>query len=366
MNILHLVTGRVTTGAAAAAVSDVKSLVSVNQNAWLLCQEGTKLATATVNAGVPCLTGMKLGRGAMRILHLPHDVRKLRALVREMDIDVIHVHRSDDQLVAAAALGRSLSARLVRTWHRDPKHLARPLLSKLVTQPEGLVCVSREHEASLRGMGAAQCQYIPTAVDTKVFAPSENREVNAEIRIAHVGRWKRDSSGQDRGQRAALEIFARLSTQLPWKGILLGRGEMAETLSHEAYDELKLSRNRVELVNFQAQSPAAFAKMLGSFDLGLVFVTGSDGSSRPAAELLSCGVPLIVADLPGLREFAEDPACSQRQLPNDSNGWAHAIEKLISDRTRLPAMRQSARSRAENFHSLNARGEALISFYRNL
>src|SRR5207244_7747468 len=130
--------------------------------------------------------------------------------------------------------------------------------------------------------------------------------------------------------------------------------------------ERKLSPDRVELAHTPVQSPYDFAKLLGSLSLGLVFRTGGDGTSRAAAELLACGVPLIVADIPGLRELAEDSSCALRQLTNDPRGWAHTIEKLLADPQRLAAMRAAARARAEKVHSLKARGEALIEFYRRL
>lgn len=366
MNVLHLIVGRGPTGPAAAAMSDVKALRTAGHTAYLASRHGTGLMDACNAEGVPYVSGLKLGRGAMRIIHFPHDMRRLREIVRELSIDVIHVHRSDDQLLAAAAIGRKLTATLVRTWHRHPRTVPRPLLRKLAAQSDGCVCVSREHAEVLSASGASRAAFVPVGVDTETFRPPVDAKSSAEIRIGHVGRWKQERDGRDRGQRAALDVFAALKSDRNWKGLLIGRGEMAETLRKAAYDELKLPPERVQLVHFEKQSPADFAKMLGSLQLGLVFSAGSDGTSRAAAELLACGVPLIVADMPGLRELAEESACALRQLPDDANGWARAIEKLLADPRRLSAMSAAARARAETVHALAARGRALAEFYSSL
>jgi glycosyltransferase involved in cell wall biosynthesis len=279
---------------------------------------------------------------------------------------VIHVHRSDDQLLAAAALGKKLSAVLVRTWHREPRGLPGPLLKKVAAQPEGCVCVAREHAELLSAKGARQAVYVPVGVDTEIFKPSALREDGAAARIGHVGRWKLERDGSDRGQRAALDVFAALKSDRTWTGLLIGRGEMQSELRREAYDVRKLKPERVQLVHAEKQSPQDFAALLGSLHLGLVFTNGSDGTSRAGAELLACGVPIIVADRPGLRELAEDGSCALRQLPDDAHGWASAIAKILSEPGRLEKMSAAARSRAEKVHALAARGRALLEFYSSL
>jgi len=364
MNVLHVSSGRGPTGAAAAAMTDVRALVAAGHRAFIVARRGSGLAHACQAEAVPCLPALRRGHGAFRLLHLPHDVRCLRSLIREYAVDVLHVHRSDDQLLAAAALGRMLSARLVRTWHRDPAGVPWPLRGRLASQPDGCVCVARDHAARLLRAGARRCEFIHAAVDTALYRPAERATASGGIRIVHVGRWKRDRKGRDRGQRAALDVFARLPPAARWKGFLVGRGELADALRHEAYGKRELSEERVEFINFAEQAPQRLAALLATFHLGLVFTPGSDGTSRAALELLACGVPLIVADRPGLRELAEDRACAMRELPDDPAGWARAIAGLLAAPERLADMSRAARERAERTHALALRGAALAEFYR--
>jgi glycosyltransferase involved in cell wall biosynthesis len=399
MNVIHLITGRGPTGPAAAALLDVQALLAAGHKAWLATADAPALAEACRAEGLPHLGGFKLGRGALRLLSLPRDAKLLRALIRELAIDVLHVHRSDDQLLASSAVTRQMTTRLIRTWHRRP-HPVLPLM-KTFLRADGCVCVAREHAGILRAAGAPCCQFIHPAVNTAVFKPlvASASSLQSTVSgntipipdgvsgagagvsgdtipipdgigscppkplIAQIGRWKRDRKGRDRGQRAALDVFQRLPRELPWQGILAGRGEMAEELRREAYQTRHLPQDRVRLIDFPRQTPAGFAQLLGAFSLGLVFTTGSDGASRPGVELLACGAAVLVADLPGLRELAEDKSCALLLPPNDPGAWAAAIGKLLKEPAQLAAMRQAARLRAEQVHGLKTRGEALAELY---
>jgi glycosyltransferase involved in cell wall biosynthesis len=361
MNVLHLISGRGPTGAAAAALSDAKALRAAGQTVYVVPRYSTVLAQhcAQAQLTVPCVLWPERRE---RLLELRRSAQRLRDLVRELAIDVLHVHRSDDQFLARMALGRSCTTRLVRTWHRDPRHLARRLFERLTGRVDGCVCVAREHAEVLCRAGIVHAEFIPPGVDTELFRPAETPP--APPWLGQVGRWKLDRNG-DRGQGAALAVLNALPRNLPWKGLLIGRGEREAELRREAYEVLGLSAAAVEFRDVTALTPPEFARLLGSLSLGMVFRAGSDGTSRAAVEMLACGVPILVADSPGLRELADDPACAVRLLPDDPAGWAGAIAKLLCEPEKLRAMAAAARRRAESTHALNVRGAALAEFYRN-
>ena len=367
MNVLHLISGRGPTGPAAAAMADVKALCAAGHRATIATRSATGLSDACAAENVPHVGGLKLGKGPMRLLRLPHDTRRLREILRELAIDTVHVHRSDDQFLASVAIGKTSTARLVRTWHRDPLGVPGFLLRRSARQVDGCVSVSREASDALTKNGAKESVYIPVGVDTEIFSPGTPQADSDDApRIGLVGRWKRDRDGRDRGQLAALDVFAELDRGLNWEGALIGRGELGDALRQEAYGARKLPESRVKIQHVPVQSPRDFAAVLSSLALGLVFRTGGDGTSRAAAEMLACGVPILVADVPGLREFADDPACVTRLLPDDPRGWARQIESLLKTPERLRSMRAAARTRAEQAHALKVRGAALAEFYARL
>jgi glycosyltransferase involved in cell wall biosynthesis len=366
MTVLHLISGRGPTGAAAAAITDILSLRAAGVRACVAIRgDHPSIREALLSAGVPftdIFSGFKFGRGAMGMLTALRDASHLSNIILSESVDVLHVHRAAEHWLAMLIPGRSRRSKLIRTWHRNPQGEHRPVLSTMAGNTAGCVCVAREHEAVLLGAGTPRARFIHGAVDTDFFRPRQ-RLNDGPIVVAQAARWKRER-GRDRGQRFTLEIFSKLSTALYWRGELIGRGELEREFRHYAFDELKLPAGRVSVVGTQGKSPDDFASLLSGLGLGLAFCIGSDGSSRPALEMLACGVPLLVADTQGLREMSDGTDCVKLGPKGGADEWARAIEALLRHPETILAMQHNARKRAETVHSFRARGEALAAFYR--
>lgn len=367
MTVLHLISGRGPTGAAAAAITDILSLRAAGIRACAACRpDAPAISEALKKAGVPeqdIFPKFKFGRGALGMLTALRDASLLSRLVRTESIDFIHAHRAAEHWLALLIPGRSQSAALIRTWHRNPRGEHRPVLSTLAGSTAGCVCVSREDEKLLKDSGAPHARFIHGAVDIDFFQPRQIEARTTPAAIGQAARWKREN-GRDRGQRFTLDIFAKLNPTLKWQGRLIGRGELEQEFVQHAYTELKLPQDRVEIVRTQGKAAAEFAQILGALDLGLVFCIGSDGASRPALEMLACGVPLLVSDTSGLRELAEGTSCVSVVRGNDAGEWARAVEATLNKPETLAATRIEARRRAETLHSFKARGVQLADFYK--
>jgi glycosyltransferase involved in cell wall biosynthesis len=148
-----------------------------------------------------------------------------------------------------------------------------------------------------------------------------------------------------------------MSATLDWQGVLLGHGEDRQNL--ESLVSAHPFKDRIELLVTSDQFP----RQVAALDLGLVFATGSDGGSRPALEMLSCGVPLLLADLPGLRELGEGNTGARVLPAPDLDAWARACEEWV----RVPDARRqagaTARRMAQERHALAVRGKCLAEFY---
>lgn len=339
----------------AAALTDVRALLAAGHQAWLGAPGGTALESGCKDQHVPFVGGFKMGRGVERVLNFRHDVLRLRALVDELHIDAVHVHRSDDQLMARMALARRKHAVLVRSWHRDPARIPKALLKRLGSACHASCCVARPHAAALRKAGASRALYLPPGVDTQKFqARSEASSDGGPPVLGIVGRMK---SKEDRGHRAFLDVLKKLGAGLPWRARLLGRGEGVAEI--ERLVKAHPHKDRIELLDPHGDFPVQVA----AIDLGFVFAAGSDGTSRPAVEFLACGVPICAADVPGLAELAEDPACGLALPLKRLDDWAAAAEKLLRDPRALQGMKAAARLRAEAAHALSVRGASLAGLY---
>ncbi len=361
MRILHLISGRSFTGPAASALTDVQALLAVKppaQKAWLGSRSGTALESGCAEKNVPYLGGFKLGRGPGRLLRLPADIRRLRQVIREEKIEIVHLHRSDELMLAQLANGKAHPFKIVRTWHRDPAEVSKAILHKLVKGCDAHICVSTSHEATLREAHAEHVTYLSPGVNTSLFQPrSDNAPIDGVIALGLIGRWK---SKEDRGQKTLISLASKLDPRLKWKVVLLGRGEAKAEL--ESLIATQPNREHITLT----ETTADFPKQVANLDLGLVFKSGSDGSSRAAVELLASGVPILVADRPGLRELATD-TLGARVLPADNlDVWTQTLKSLLSDVSELKKMKSAARDRAEKEHALSVHGQKLKDIYARI
>ena len=330
----------------------MKSLLAAGHKAYLASRSGTALESGCETQNVPFIGGFKLGTGLAQMWRLPGDRKRLREVIESKKIDVVHLHRSNEAMLANWTLsdwggkgGMNHPPIAIRTWHREPG-----ALDKLKGQP--FVCVSREHETQLTEAGAL-AKYIPGGVDTERFTPRENVKVQGSLKIGLIGRWKEK---EDRGQIAFIETLSKLDTKLNFKGILLGRGEGRASLEARLK---KLSVDKIELVETAEDFPA----QVRDLDLGVVLATGADGSSRPAVELLASGVPLLVADKPGLRELAENTSAVKVLLAEDLDAWASCLRDTVKNPDAIIEQKAAARDIATQRHALAVRGTALAEWY---
>jgi glycosyltransferase involved in cell wall biosynthesis len=352
INVLHLIHGRSFTGPAASALIDVKCLLAAGHKAYLASRSGTALETGCEEQNVPFLGGFKLGTGLAQMWRLPADRKRLKEVIEAKKIEIVHLHRSNEAMLANWTLsdtggksGMNRPPLAVRTWHREPG-----ALDKLKGQ--AFVCVSREHEKQLTEAGAF-AKYIPSGVDTDRFTPRENPKIQDALKIGLIGRWKEK---EDRGQLAFIEMLAKLDSTLPFKGVLLGRGEGRASL--EALIA-KSGSKKIELLETSTDFPAQVREL----DLGIVLATGADGSSRPAVELLASGVPLLVADKPGLRELAEENPAVKVLSPDDTAAWTAYLSDTVRNPKAIVEQKRAARNIALERHALAVRGTALAEWY---
>lgn len=83
-----------------------------------------------------------------------------------------------------------------------------------------------------------------------------------------------------------------------------------------------------------------------SAEIGVIASTGWDSFTVSAAEMAATGVPLIVSDLPGLREAVVPGVTGERVPPGDVGKLASTIATLFQDSVRRSQYSSAARQRA--------------------
>ena len=92
-----------------------------------------------------------------------------------------------------------------------------------------------------------------------------------------------------------------------------------------------------------------------------------EGFGLPVLEALACGTPVVVSDIPPLREVAA--AAATYCALDDLDGWSRAVERLIDERTAAPsqwALRREAATRRAGAFSWSQYAADVMSIYTQL
>jgi glycosyltransferase involved in cell wall biosynthesis len=191
----------------------------------------------------------------------------------------------------------------------------------------------REHTKNIHA------QYFPIGVDTGFFKPEETYD---PFRIVHVGNNRRDFETLIKGIDLVYHEFPQIKLDLigasSSRDIILDRPYIRIYDHIEDVDYLKILQN------------SNFAVL--SLDDG--------GSSNSLLELCSCGLPVVVTDLPNIRDYlANDFAIRiNKQDPKD---MAEQIRKLLHDQVLRHSMSEKARA-----HAIQYDWETLVEKFHHL
>jgi L-malate glycosyltransferase len=213
---------------------------------------------------------------------------------------------------------------------------------------------------------------FPWGVDLDKFSPSEGKERGTvwpsfgqpgrerEVFVLLSNRNWEPIYGVDVVARA----FVLASHRLASKGcpelrlLMLGNGSQASHLR-----EIFLQGGVLEQVHFPGHvSQVDLARYYRSSDLYLS-ASHSDGSSISLLEAMACGLPALVSDIPGNREWV-NPGDQGWWFPDgDHRSMAEAIVQAVEQRERLPGMGHSARQVAEQRADWNSNFPKLLEAY---
>src|SRR5438094_403792 len=227
LRVLNLVANRWWTGSADPALRLTLGLRARGHHALLGLAPGDKFEAKAREAGVEPVEGLHLDvrSGPAAVLA---DLRRLRRLVREEALDVIHVHHSHDHWLGWWTHGGSA---LVRSYHNERAVRRGWLPSSLYRSSQALVAISRGVEERLIAAGAPAraVHRVGGVVDTARFAADSRgaAKIREEFHVASaplIGCVARFAAG--RGHETLLEGFRLLRRERPDARLLLvGKGE---------------------------------------------------------------------------------------------------------------------------------------------
>ncbi len=295
--------------------------------------------------------------------------------LRGVDADVYHLHFPPPitSFFAARAV-RQMGRPSCLTYHCD-LFLSTPLGSALtlaynrlvlpgtLRRADRIIVHTRSYALTSRPLRGRPVAIIPSSVDLTRFRPGVDGE-EVRSRLGLVGRRVVGFTGRLVPHKG-VDTLLRALVQLPEDVVLLlvGRGP-------DLTDLTLLARRLgvADRVRFCPEvSDAELPEYLRAADLFAFPSTNRlEGFGLAVAEALASGLPVVVADIPGVREIIEPGVEGLLTEPLLADDLADSLRRLLDDPERRARMGRAARARAEARYGVASVTGALLELYRSL
>jgi glycosyltransferase-like protein len=268
--------------------------------------------------------------------------------------DIVHAQ----DCISANAVG----GRCVRTVHHLD-HFTTPELAacheRAIVEPYAHICVSRSVADELAAGWDLKAEVIPNGVAYERFAATDPA-ARAAWR-ARLGPYVLTVGGIEprKGSLDLLEAYARLRTGHPGVRLVIAGGEtLFDYRDYRARWESRASELGVEPVVLGPVPDEELPPLVAAAE-AFAFPSLKEGFGLAAMEALAAGVPLVVRDLPVLREVF-GPAARFGATPQDlADGLGRAL-------TRPDPSRRAAGRELAARHTWAAAARRHLDFYRSL
>jgi glycosyltransferase involved in cell wall biosynthesis/N-acetylmuramoyl-L-alanine amidase len=238
---------------------------------------------------------------------------------------------------------RARSLRLVDRWssRRD---------DALVALTDAVAAAARR---DLGPQVSAKLQVIPRGVDLDRFPALTPAPTSPQLRLVSVGRLV-----PQKGHDTVVQALARLRARgVPASLTIVGEGPEHESLTALVADagldgSVTMTGARTDV-----------AELLAACD---VFVLASrwEGQSNAVLEAMASARPVVVGDVPALREVVGDAGVLV--APDDVTAWVDALATLAADPARRQALALAGRRRVEERYDARTRASQLGTLYQRL
>jgi len=348
LTIVHLATNRWWTGSADPTIQLALAQQAAGHRVLLAVSPGDRFEAKARDAGVQVLAGFRL-RARLAPLDIARDVARLRRVVRDHAVDVLHAHHSHDHWLAMlarpAVTGRR--APVARTFH-SLRAVRRDAASRrLYRRTAAALAVSRQIEARCHdaGVPAARVFWTPGTADLMRFTgEADGRAVRAEFGLGDapvIVSVARLAPG--RGHELLLTAFRLLLTDVPAARLLLvGKGEMRERLEI-LVGEMRLAGQ----VIFTGYRDRDLPDVLAAADCFALMAPGSDDSCRAALEAMAAARPVVARAAGALPETIVHGETGWLVADARPEAVTSALRAVLTDSARARAMGAAGRRRAE-------------------
>lgn len=337
----------------------------VENLSYALVREGCAVLVVVLQSGETILTERMRKKGVdLRILGKRPGLdlsvfRRLAAIMRDFQPDVVHSHLPILQYVVPAAR-KAHVGNLVHTVHSMAEKETSSNLKRLLSRcyyrngsvvPVALSEVTKRSIEDVYGLGASQVAIVANGIDLEAYEPKRDYSLSVPTRICHIGRFEEpknhvalvDAAVQLKadGFDVVFDLYGIGSLMEEIKGAVAKKGLEGEFSFHGLTDNV----------------PDA----LGKADL-FVFPSVYEGMPMVLAEAMAAGLPIVAAAVGGIPDMLEGGE-SALLCEADAASVASAVERLLSEEGLRKSLGMAARERAADFSS-DSMARAYLDVYK--
>lgn len=304
----------------------------------------------------------------------PIDIGTRRA-IRELDADIFHLHYPPPLTSFFATRGlRKRATPVCLTYHCD-LYLAGPggrvltglynrlFLPATLDRAQRIIVHTQSYGNTSVSLRARPLTVIPSSVDLDRFRPEVDGSAVRQ-RLGLEGRRVLVFTGRlvpHKGVDVLLRALPELPNDLAL--VVVGRGPRLASLRSVA--------RRLGVEDRVRFCPDVSDEELPQYlRMADIFVFPSqnrlEGFGLAVAEAMAAGLPVVIADMPGVREVIEPGVQGLLVEPLISHDVALRVKELLDDPERRRRMGAAARARAEERYGLPTVARALTRVYEDL
>lgn len=274
-------------------------------------------------------------------------LRRLRRLMKERAVDIVHTHSSIDSWLGALA-ARSLGIPVVRS-----RHVTIPIRYPFVYRLADRIITSGDRAAAVvrdAGIGGSRIVAISAGVDASRFHPGvSGKTVRDELglhgRVVGLVANVRGS----KGHRYFLEAAQAVLRESPdVRFLIVGDGVGFDDVGRRVRD-MGLER-AVVMTGFRRDVP----EVLAALDVLALPSIKSEAVSQVLLQALAIGAPVVATTIGGSPELVRDGVTGRLVPPEDGAALAAAILDLLRDPDRAREMARAGQAMVRAEQSMDA------------
>src|SRR5690349_6360693 len=354
--VLHTESSRGHGGQEIRTVADVRWLLARGWGALIACQPDSPLRADARASGLPVETVR------MRSATDLGAMLRLRRLMRERNVSLVHTHSSVDSWLAGIA-AKSLGRPVVRTRHvsipiRRRRALVYRLADRVITSAESVRAM-----VIAAGVAPERVVTISAGVDGERFHPGVSgaavrKELGlGEAPVAGLVANVRGSKGHNVLLEAARSVIARRPDA---RFLIVGDGVGFDEVSRRVR-EMGLDPS-VLLTGFRRDIP----EVMAALDVLVLPSIRSEAIPQVIPQALAVGTPVIATTVGGSGELVRDGETGRLVPPGDARALAAAILATLAEPAAARALARRGQALVRTQHSLDAAMARTTAVYEEL